>query len=70
VAPLSGTDWIDFLNSAGGTPAFNANVGRHLTALAYEPDAATKFSQAEFQELVEACRTWIARHVPPEAGAC
>jgi hypothetical protein len=70
VASLSGTDWIDFLNGGGGSPVFTMSVGQRLTALSYEPDAAAKFSKAEFQELVEACRAWIARHAPPEAGAC
>jgi hypothetical protein len=60
VAPLSGRDWLDWLNARLSRPVFTAHAAEMLTVGLYRPGPAP--SQETIAELRQLACLWIRRH--------
>lgn len=63
VAPLSGHDWLDFLDRHGGKGRFTQGPGKILAEGAYRPDC-----EVDPRELAALARDWIARQWSRTSG--
>ncbi len=61
VAPLTGTDWVEFLNSQCEDRPFEGALGQQLALAPYGVAVAAVAPQT----LAGACRHWIAQHRSP-----
>lgn len=59
VAPLSGVEWLAFLDHSYGGQEFSNGVGRQLPELAYRKDAEAGVDRRQLEALI---RGWIERH--------
>ena len=62
VAPLSGADWLQWLNHSTATPLFDEPSARLLCEAVYRPAAV---STADLAGLTAAVEQWILRHPGP-----
>jgi len=58
IAPLSGKDWLKFLDANGGNGKFSEGPGHVLLSSPYQKDSA------EFKELITLTRQWIKTNRP------
>lgn len=59
VAPLSGIDWLRFLDATGGEGAFEHGAGRALADGAYRPET----DPVARDELLDLARRWILHNL-------
>jgi hypothetical protein len=66
VAALSGSEWLEFLDTTYGAPAFSGGAGRLLPTLAYASDDRVAAVPAEeIDTLMELAGDWIRDHRVP-----
>lgn len=65
IAPLNGQSWSDFLDNSAGYHLFDRDAADTLTELAYRADAHRQLSDADAENLLNACERWIQRHKTP-----
>lgn len=63
VAPLSGLDWIDFLNEKYGSAHFTDNLSEQLIRVSYRPKSQWQLTEKECLILIDMTKLWIKRHV-------
>lgn len=64
VAQLSGTQWLEFLDSQFEGPAFRDGPGQGLLEIAYQPESQWRLSQLDAESLISLSRRWIREHRP------
>lgn len=62
VAPLSGDEWLAFLDRTGGTRDFTEGAGRHLPTLSHDPQASEVVPDDEAARMLDACVRWVRGH--------
>lgn len=62
VAPLSGAQWLAFLDRTGRTRDFTGMPGRLLGHITYRAHTADELRQAEVDDLFRVARSWILDH--------
>jgi hypothetical protein len=62
VASLSGASWLAFLDRTGHTDAFTQGQGKLLSALGYDPHAASRLDAQDSKELFGVVQRWIRGH--------
>jgi Domain of unknown function (DUF4381) len=62
VAPLSGVEWLRFLDRTGHTDAFTHGRGQLLPELAYNPRLAARLDTAALEDLFRIVQRWIRGH--------
>ena len=63
VAPLTGDEWLDFLDSnCRSGSRFASGTGRLLLTVSYARPGACAPGEADARALVDLCRNWIQRH--------
>jgi len=65
IASLTGAQWLQFLDSAGGTRAFSKGAGRILVDAPYQASDLTNLNLDEFVPLV---RKWVRKIVKNGGG--
>lgn len=59
VAPLTGSDWLQFLDATGGGGEFSSGAGRVLATAPYSPEATDVAADA----LLELARNWAGKNL-------
>ncbi len=62
VAPLTGKNWLNFLDAQYNGPTFNDDLGRKLISIAYQPVEKWTIDSATARSLIERVQGWLRNH--------
>jgi hypothetical protein len=62
VAPLTGKNWLNFLDAQYNGPTFNDDLGRQLISIAYQPVEKWTIDAPTARSLIKRVKRWLRHH--------